>query len=148
NAFITTKLPATPVLDFVTGGHPTTDIWAIHEHLMESVGYTSDLTAIHFMMDLGFPVIKPDIVITRLFLEWDWLRKVVPTLPADLSLAYVKPIIYKPVIDLARKIVEQTSQQDLIADIGWSTTNPVREFDIFTVSYGQVPDNGWGIMRT
>jgi hypothetical protein len=147
-------------LNFVTGGHPTSDVWAIHEHLM-SIGYTKDLTALHFMMDLGFPVIKPDIVITRLFLEWGWLRMVVPNLPGDLSpddlrgkgkyrqrFEYVKPNMYKAVIELARQIVGVTSQEELIADTGWATENPLREFDIFTVTYGQVPDNEWGVMRT
>jgi hypothetical protein len=82
--FLTTKSATTPVLDFITGGNSISDVWAVHKRLME-IGYTSDLTALHFMMDLGFPVIKPDIVISRLFLDWGWLHKVVPTLPADLS---------------------------------------------------------------
>jgi hypothetical protein len=150
----------TPVLDFVTGGNSPSDVWAIHKHF-QTIGYTGDLTALHFMMDLGFPVIKPDIVITRLFLEWGWLHKIVPNLPADLvpedlrgegkyrsQFVYVKPKMYKPVIDLARAIVGVTSQQQLIADIGWNTKNPLREFDIFTVTYGQVPDIEWGITRT
>jgi hypothetical protein len=158
--FLAQKPAATPVLDFITKGNPTSDVWAIHKHLM-SIGYTSDLTALHFMMDLGFPVIKPDIVITRLFLEWGWLHKVVPNLPPDVSpedlrgqgkyrsrFQYTKPIMYKPVIELARQIVGVTSQQALIADIGWNVTNPLREFDIFTVTYGQVPDKEWGLTRT
>ena len=110
---------------------------------------------------MGFEVIKPDIVITRLFLAWGWLHLVVPRLPPDLSaddlkgkgkygsrFMYMKPVLYKPVIDLARAIVKATSRNDLIADIGWATDNPLREFDMFVVKYGQKPEEDFGVVRT
>jgi hypothetical protein len=150
--FMASKDASKQVIDFVTEGRPTTEVWPIHEYLM-GIGYTADLTALHFMMDLGFPVIKPDIVITRLFLRWGWLHKACPDLPADLSpddlrgngkhkskFKYDKPRIYKPVIELARQIVVVTDPRDLTDDLGWKTDNLLREFDIFTVLYGQVPD--------
>lgn len=146
-------------LDFVTGGKSADKVWPIHSHLQE-IGYTSDLTALHLMMDLGFQVIKPDIVISRLFLTLGWLHDVIPNLPLDLTgddlrgkgkykskYQYTKPIVYKPVIVLTRKIIECTSQEDLQGDIGWVTNNPIREFDIFMVKFGQEPVKHWGLTK-
>lgn len=146
-------------LDFVTSGLDIDSVWPIHKHLQE-IGYTSDLTALHFMMDLGFQVIKPDIVISRLFLTLGWLHDVIPSLPQDLTVddlvgkgkykskyQYTKPIVYKPIIDLARKIIRCTTQSDLQDDIGWSTNNPIREFDIFMVKFGQEPEKHWGLTK-
>jgi hypothetical protein len=53
-------------ISFATGSNNPADVWSVHNHLM-GLGYTADLTALHCMMDLGFEVIKPDIVISRLF---------------------------------------------------------------------------------
>lgn len=144
-------------IDFVKAQCNIKDVWEVHENL-QRIGYTKDLTALHFMMDVGFEVIKPDIVITRLFLHLGWLHDVINGLPADLSMddligkgayktkyCYTKAKMYKPVIDLARTIVKATSSEDLDSDIGWSTNNPLREFDIFMVKYGQEPDPNWGI---
>jgi hypothetical protein len=159
-SFLDRKAPGVPASLFITDGHGEDDVWAIHGHLLK-LGYGADLTALHFMMDMGFEVIKPDIVITRLFLAWGWLHLVVPRLPPDLSaddlkgkgkygsrFKYMKPILYRPVIDLARAIVKATSRDDLIADIGWATDNPLREFDIFVVKYGQEPEEDFGVVRT
>jgi hypothetical protein len=151
--------PDAAAIDFVTRGLRSDDIWALHDQLMET-GYTADLTALHFMMDAGFQVIKPDIVISRLFLDWGWLHYAIPLLPADVTRAdlagqgnygtrylYTKPILYKPVINLAREIVRELEVGALIADIGWATTNPIREFDIFLVKAGQLPEREFGIER-
>ena len=158
--FLRNKSADTPVLDFIRNGYSDDDVWAIHRHLME-MGYRGDLTALHFMMDLGFQVIKPDIVISRIFLDWGWLHKKVPGLPNNLSFEdlqgkgkhgqrfkYTSEKIYKPIIDLAREIVSRTKQKDLEKDIGWVTDNPIREFDIFLVKYGQRPEKDSGIERT
>ena len=144
--FMDRKGPNVPALHFVTNGRPANDVWTIHEHLM-GIGYTADLTALHLMMDLGFQVMKPDVVISRLFLRWGWLAQIVPQLPVDLSKTYTKAVIYRPIIDLARKIVDVTEQTALVSDIGWATNNPLREFDIFVVKYGQVADRDFGIER-
>jgi len=151
--------PNAAAIDFVTRGLRSDDTWALHEQLM-GVGYTANLTALHFMMDVGFQVIKPDIVISRLFLDWGWLHHAIPQLPANVTRAdldgnggygtrylYTKPRLYKPVINLAREIVRGIEPQDLIADIGWATTNPIREFDIFIVKAGQLPEREFGIER-
>ncbi|MFM8340918.1 MAG: hypothetical protein ACKN9F_01730, partial [Methylomonas sp.] len=119
------------------------------------------LTVLHFMMDIGFQVIKPDIVISRLFLDWGWLHNEITKLPNDLSFddlqgrgkygqrfKYTREKMYKPAINLARKIVLNTKKEDLKNDIGWVTDNPIREFDIFLVKYGQQPEKEFGIERT
>lgn len=158
--FMSGKHPSRPCLHFLTGGHTHDDPWAVHQRL-QSIGYRGHLTALHLMMELGFNVIKPDIVISSLFLEWGWLHEVIPDLPKDLEVAdlhgkgqhggkwrYDKPQMYKPAIDLARRIARATMQQDLIDDIGWATNNPLREFDVFVVKFGQIPEPQLGIIRT
>jgi hypothetical protein len=151
--------PGAAAIEFVSREAADDDVWTIHDRLMKS-GYTADLTALHFMMDVGFGVIKPDIVISRLALEWGWLHHANPFLPVDLTRSdligdgtygsqylYTKPIIYKPVINLARTIVHGVDAAELTADIGWATNNPLREFDILLVKAGQLPEKGWGIER-
>ena len=146
-------------LDFVTNGSQVDSVWYIHHHLLQ-IGYTSDLTALHFMMDLGFQVIKPDIVISKLFLTLGWLHDEIPNLPEDITVddligkgkykskyQYTKPIVYKSVIDLARQIIKCTNSSDLKSDIGWATNNPIREFDIFMVKFGQEPEKHWGLTK-
>lgn len=158
--FLNNKDASTPVLDFIKNSYSDEDVWAIHGHLMD-IGYRSDLTVLHFMMDLGFPVIKPDIVISKIFLDWGWLHKKIPGLPKDLSFKdlqgkgkygqrfkYTSEKMYKPAINLAREIILKTKQEDLEKDIGWVTGNPIREFDIFLVKYGQQPEKEFGIERT
>lgn len=160
NDFMNKKDANKQVLDFIRNDYKNEDIWAIHRHLMD-IGYRSDLTVLHFMMDLGFQVIKPDIVISKIFLDRGWLQKKIPSLPDDLSLndlkgegkygqryKYTDAKIYKPIIDLAREIVSVTCQKDLQKDIGWVSNNPIREFDIFLVKYGQLPERESGIDRT
>lgn len=110
--------PSAPPISFATGPNNPADVWSIHNHLMR-LGYTADLTALHCMMDLGFEVIKPDIVISRLFLKLGWLHAA-RDLPSDFTpddllgagehgrkFLYFKPAMYRPVIDLARLIVSQ-----------------------------------------
>jgi len=158
--FINSKDADTPVLDFIRNGYNDEDVWGIHGHLM-NIGYRSDLTVLHFMMDLGFQVIKPDIVISKILLDWGWLHKKTPQLPKDLSVKdlqgkwkygqvfkYTSEKMYKPIIEVAREIVSITKQQELKKDIGWVTCNPIREFDIFIVKYGQKPEKEFGVERT
>ena len=144
-------------IQFVTDGFDETLVWPIHARLLR-VGYGADLTALHFMMDAGFQVIKPDVVISRLLLDWGWLRYAAPNLPHDLTrcdligkgrygsrFLYTKPVIYRPVIDLACNIVSGLVHDDLEEDIGWSTTNLIREFDLFVVKAGQLPEREFGV---
>ena len=56
--------------------------------------------------------------------------------------------MYKPIIEVALEIVSITKQQELKKDIGWVTCNPIREFDIFIVKYGQKPEKEFGVERT
>jgi hypothetical protein len=157
--FLDDRAPSTSILHFITNGHTETQVWQIHRHLLD-IGYTADITAVHFMMEIGFPIVKPDIVLTGLFLHWGWLHAAMPDLPGDVTredlkgkgkygcrFKYDSPRVYRPVIDLARRIVEATRTEDLRADIGWVTNNPVREFDLFVVKSGQQVEDGWGITR-
>jgi len=148
--FMDSKSKPTPPLEFVTAGNSHDDIWTIHNHLVEQVGYRGDLTALHFMMDLGFPVMKPDIVISSLFYSWGWLGRILSNQISslgELEKNYTKPKVYKPIIELSRQIVSVTSQDDLLRDIGWVTQNPLREFDLFMVKFGQEPEPRYGIIR-
>lgn len=151
--------PNANAIEFVTRTLKTKDIWGIHDQLMKC-GYTADLTALHFMMDAGFQVIKPDVVISRLFLDWGWLHYAIPELPSDVTredlggkgnygsrYAYTKPSIYKPIINLAFEIVKEIEVNQLVEDIGWATANPIREFDLFVVKAGQLPESEFGIER-
>lgn len=151
--------PDSPAIDFVTRGRPLHDIWGIHRQLQNN-GYKGDLTTLHFMMDVGFQVIKPDIVISRLFLDWGWLHFAAKDLPQNLTRAdlvgegsyggrysYTHPRIYKPIINLSRQIIAELSTEDLKNDIGWVSVNPMREFDIFVVKAGQQPEEHFGIAR-
>ena len=148
-----------PAIEFVTRGAHVTEVWPIHQGLMER-GYRADLTALHFMMDIGFPVIKPEVILSRLFLSWGWLHYAAPDLPMNLTLAdlesqgkyrgrylYTHPRIYRPIIDLSREIVAGLNTDDLHNDIGWVTGNPLREFDFFLVKSGQMPEPKAGLER-
>ena len=159
NAFVN-SYPDRPALEFVTDGAADTDVWGIHAHLLD-LGYRADLTALHCMMDLGFAVIKPDVMISRLFFHLGWLQEIVPGLPEDLSMAdldgkgahgsryvYTKPGMYRPCIDLARRIVAAVDPEELRQDIGWVTANPLREFDLFMVKSAQQPESTFGLTRT
>lgn len=150
---------AAPATRFVTDGNAESDVWPIHARLL-ALGYKGDLTALHFMADTGFQVIKPDLVVSRLFLDWGWLHRAMNGLPADVErqdllgkgrygtrYLYTKPTVYKPIIDFARAIVSGTPPRDLASDIGWCTNNPMREFDLFVVKAGQLPERDFGIER-
>lgn len=140
--FLEEKAESTPPIHFVTGGVSCDDVWAVHAHLVDDLGYRGDLTALHFMMDIGFPVMKPDIVISHLFHCWGWLDAVLPApLTAEqVERQYTQPRLYRPVIDLSREISASPAPADLLNDIGWVTGNPLREFDLFMVKFGQEPE--------
>ncbi|MGR6831221.1 hypothetical protein [Aliivibrio wodanis] len=157
--FMKTKSPSTSVIDFITGGNDINNVWAVLSHL-QSINYQQRITALHLMMDLGFQVVKPDIVLSRIFLELGWTKEVIPSLPLTITTEdlngkgnhgstynYTKPKMYRPVIDLAREIVSQINPEDLRSDIGWVTDNPIREFDFFMVKFGQEPEPSRGIVR-
>lgn len=61
--------PAKSPIAYVTDDVHGPDVWGVQAGLLEK-GYRSDLTCCHFMMDVGFEVIKPDVVLSRLFLKW------------------------------------------------------------------------------
>ncbi|MEZ9017543.1 hypothetical protein AB6E79_11510 [Vibrio lentus] len=159
DGFMQSKHKSTSVIDFVTGGRNVDDIWGVLEHL-QTIDYRKKITALHLMMDLGFQTVKPDIVLSRIFMDLGWTKDVIPDLPHDLTVEdlngkglygnkyhYTNSRMYKPIIDLARSIVKDISKEDLKADIGWVTDNPIREFDFFIVKFGQEPEPSRGIVN-
>ncbi|MEA3641809.1 MAG: TIGR02452 family protein [Lamprobacter sp.] len=154
--------PDETALSFITSGLPIdpAGIWQMLERL-DHQGYRGDLTSLHLLMDLGFPVIKPDIVLSRLFLQLGWLRAALPTLPENFTEAdlrgegenrtrylYTKPMLYRPIIAFAQQLVAGLDAAQLERDIGWVSSNPLREFDLFVVKAGQQPEREFGIERT
>ena len=152
--------PNVEPLKFVKGDFNENEIWQIHQSMMDR-GYRADLTTCHFLMDIGFNVVKPDVVLSRLFLEWGWLHAAIPSLPRDVTqddlvnkgkhkarYSYTKQEIYRPIIDLSRQIVSNLDRQKLILSTGWVTSNPLREFDLFIVKAGQLPEDDLGIVKT
>ncbi|QFU20572.1 hypothetical protein FM038_000895 [Shewanella eurypsychrophilus] len=157
--FMRHKANTTPVIEFLTGGGDVDDVWNVLEHL-QKINYKQRITALHLMMDLGFQVVKPDIVLSRLFFELGWTKDAIPLLPGNISIDdlsgkglhgnkfhYTNSKMYRPVIELARQIVKHINPQELKEDIGWVTSNPIREFDFFMVKYGQEPEPSRGIVR-
>ena len=147
-------------LAFVTEGLPEEDLWGIQARLSR-LGYKSELTSLRLMQDLGFPVIKPDLLITRLFLHLGWLDAIVPDHPPDLSAEdlmgkgphgtrylYLSRRLYRPIIHFSNQLVEGLEPQQLKKDIGWVTDNALREFDLFMRAAGQKPDGTFGIERS
>lgn len=61
---------------------------------------------------------------------------------------YTDERIYKPIVELSRRIALGMRKEDLVADIGWATSNPLREFDLFMVKYGAKPHPAHGLHRT
>jgi hypothetical protein len=152
--------PDVAPINFITEGRDVSDIWEIHGALISS-GYRKDLTCCHLMMDVGFEMIKPDIQLTRMFLEWGWLHQAIPSLPADLiakdlegkgafksKYLYTKPSMYRPVIDLAKQIIRELDVTALEEGVGWVSSNPLREFDLFVVKAAQDPEVNLGIEKT
>lgn len=127
-------------ISFITGGLPEEAIGDILARL-HSLGYGGELTGLDLLMDLGFPVIKPDIVRTRVFWQLGWLSHIIPELPDDLTehdlqgrgpykhrYVYTSRRLYQPMIEFSNRLIMGLDPQDLEKDIGWVTPNPFREF--------------------
>jgi len=153
--------PDASALSIITQGKDSEDVWVVSESLDE-MGFSGRLTQLHLLMDLGFDCIKPDIVISRSALSLRWLIRFAPELPADLQEAdlrgegkyrtkyqYTNDLIIRPIVDLAREFASRIRQERkaLEEDIGWASSNPIREFDTFMVSYGQRADATVGIEK-
>jgi hypothetical protein len=155
------KHPQAGALSLLMQGEESQDVWLLSDRLTQ-VGLSGQLTQLHLMMDLGFDCIKPDVVISRLVLRLGWLAHFSQELPADLQevdlrgdgnygskFLYTNGIVIKPIVDLARSFASKMRQREkaLESDIGWVSSNPIREFDIFMVMYGQRPDPSGGIEK-
>lgn len=152
-------------IDYVQDTLAANDVWNIQANLLNN-GYRADITALHLMMDLGYQVIKPDIVMSDLFRKFGWLHQDQPSIPADITyddlrgnkfargtgygtkyLYNSRRLVYETVVDAAIDVAAHVSPKDLKRDIGWVTDNPTRELDIFLVKFGQLPQNSWGLFR-
>lgn len=158
-------------IEFLSGGINPKYVWRIHRYITKTKNYLSNITALHLMMDLGYEVMKPDRVMARAFFQLGWLGQIV-NLPAGITEAdiiptsdggdpeevedeerpgteyhYVHPNISRPIVELSRRIAARVRKEDLESDIGWSTYNNLREFDIFMVKYGQKPEPERGLHR-
>jgi DNA-3-methyladenine glycosylase I len=89
----------------------------LKETLQATFEYLGDITVYHFMTDIGLPVLKPDRVISRIFLR--------------LGLLETEGQLLKAVIQ-GRKFAEATGY-------------PIRYIDIVFVTYGQVSSIEFGI---
>jgi len=148
-------------LSIILQGNDSEDVWVVSGNL-DDIGLSGRLTQLHLLMDLGFDCIKPDIVISRLVLSLGWLAHFAPELPTDLKEAdlrgegkyrvkyhYTNDVVIMPIVNLAREFASRMQQgrKILEEDIGWVSSNPIREFDVFMVSYGQRADPTVGIER-
>src|SRR5271156_1205578 len=153
--------PDASALRIIMQGQDTEDVWAVSE-ILDEIGFSGRLTQLHLLMDLGFDCIKPDIVISRLVLSLGWLARFAPELPADLQEAdlrgegryrtkyqYTGDLVIRPIVDLAREFASRIGRERKVLeeDIGWASSNPIREFDIFMVSYGQRADPTVGMEK-
>lgn len=112
------------------------------KQLNQLAGGDSSITYLHLFMDLQFPTIKPDIVVTDIFYRLGWISDVIPELNLtrkDIGKIYRQPKIYWRVIQVGIELARQFPP--IIAD------NAIREVDFFIVKYGQEPEPSVGVVR-
>jgi hypothetical protein len=112
--------------------------WRAHGRLARLVGYT---TALHVMMDVGFPCVKPDVWLVRLMCRLGWIEPVLPAMAPDalIKKVYQRPAVAEAVITCARRIAEVVEP--------WHPEAPLREIDFVMVKYGQRPGE-FGMTRS
>ena len=105
------------------------------------------------MMELGFWVIKPDIVMTKLFHRGGFLNNLNEDQILDKNdknkYKYTNKTVYKEMINVGRKIADQI-EKDLKPknQLGrLAEKNIIRALDLFLVKFGQEPDPKCGITR-
>ncbi|MGQ4915401.1 MAG: DNA-3-methyladenine glycosylase I [Candidatus Asgardarchaeia archaeon] len=89
-------------------------ICKVRDDLKRRFEFISEITVYHFLMDLGFDVIKPDRVIRRIFLRLGLIK--------------------------SKKDVDRTVE--IGRQIAFITGHPLRYVDLILVRYGQVGDVG------
>lgn len=98
-------------------GFEGNDVLALRSELKRRFRYLGDRTVLHFMMELGYPVIKPDRVICRIFSRLGLVND-----ESDLD----------SVLAVGSRMVRETEL-------------PTRYVDLILVKYGQVADPELGI---
>jgi DNA-3-methyladenine glycosylase I len=81
---------------------------------MKRFGYLSKVTSLHFLTDVGMPVLKPDRVIRRIFYRLGLLED------AD---------------DSERTLMKTVAEGNVFAQ---ATGHPIRYIDLVFVAYGQM----------
>ena len=137
-------------------------LWDIHKRFEEFLG---KITALHLMMELGFWVIKPDIVMTKLFHQGEFLSNLNKDqiLDKNDNYKYTNKTVYKEMINVGRKIANEIEKEfkskiklkspaekdpgprDKL--IRLAKNNIIRALDLFLVKFGQEPDPKCGITR-
>jgi hypothetical protein len=112
------------------------------KQLNKIAGGNSSITHLHLFMDLQFPTIKPDIVVTDIFYRLGWISDVINELDLtrkDIGKIYRDPKVYWRVIQVGIELARQ--YPPIISD------NAIREVDFFIVKYGQEPEPSAGVVR-
>jgi hypothetical protein len=116
----------------------------VHERLRSHLGL-GYVTTLHFMMDLGLPVVKPDRVVNRLAIRLgliDQYERKGRTYP--LPLAITGDEAYK----LGDKPEFNWPLQSIFREIADNAGITMRTLDRIVVKLGQQPDEDYGYMRT
>jgi hypothetical protein len=111
----------------------------VHRKLATILG---KLTALHVMMELGFPVVKPDRWLTRIVISLGWLEPLFlrNMTRAAIDRIYGSPKCFWAAINMAAELAHALETEALYG-------NALREIDLVLVKYGQDPEVGWGLVR-
>ena len=135
-------------------------IWGIHKRFKEFLG---KITALHLMMELGFWVVKPDIVMTKLFHRGKLLGLPEEKVIDGNKYKYTNSGVYKKMINVGREIAydieKELDPKDNLKRLAkkeletrnklkrLAKHNIIRALDLFLVKFGQEPDPACGITR-
>lgn len=110
--------------------------WGIHDKF---AGLLWDITALHLMMDLWFKTVKPDRVLTYLFVKL-WRSEI-------FSKDTVKEVIMNKYQE--RRVWEDVIEKALYLErLLWGDyKNSLRALDIWIVKYGQEPDENFWLTK-
>ena len=113
----------------------------IHSNFNRYLG-ESGITSLHLMMELGFPCVKPDIVLTGLFCDLGFLEKLETHKKwssEKIKENYTHESVVNTVLDVGNKIAKEINSI--------YGNNSLRELDLVVVKFGQEPARDIGIVR-
>jgi len=100
---------------------------------------TNTITSLHLMMDLGFPCVKPDKVLTGIFYDLGFLDELGRDGSYILKKYASEEKIYKKVIQIGLKLSKMIKPLH--------GNNVLRELDLYVVKFGQEPERHLGITK-